>query len=74
MQLHFTIYKENKAEEQKNTALRHLSIDSVVVPIEPDNTMSDDIQRDFSNAVSNIKNKADELWKEYKRIITRVVK
>ena len=45
------------------------SIDSVVVPVEPDDALSDDAQKDYSDAVSNIKNKADELWKEYKHTI-----
>lgn len=47
------------------------SIESVVTPIESDSAMSDDIQKDFLDAVSNIKNKADELWKENKLTILK---
>lgn len=42
------------------------SIVSVVVPVETDKAMSDDVRKDISDAVSMIKEKADELWKEYK--------
>lgn len=42
------------------------SIVSVVIPIETDKAMSDDVRKDISDAVSMIKEKADELWKEYK--------
>ena len=42
------------------------SIVSVVIPVETDKAMSDDVRKDISNAVSMIKEKADELWKEYK--------
>lgn len=42
------------------------SIVSVVIPVETDNAMSDDVRKDISDAVSMIKEKADELWKEYK--------
>ena len=47
------------------------SIDSVVVPVEPDDALSDDAQKDYSDAISTIKNKADELWKEYKLAIIK---
>ena len=42
------------------------SIFSVVIPVETDKAMSDDVRKDISDAVSMIKEKADELWKEYK--------
>lgn len=42
------------------------SIVSVVIPVETDKAMSDDVRKDISDAVSMIKEKADELWKEYK--------
>lgn len=42
------------------------SIVSVVIPVETDKGMSDDVRKDISDAVSMIKEKADELWKEYK--------
>ena len=42
------------------------SIVSVVIPVETDKAMSDDVRKDISDAVSTIKEKADELWKEYK--------
>ncbi len=42
------------------------SIVSVVTPVETDKAMSDDVRKDISDAVSMIKEKADELWKEYK--------
>ena len=42
------------------------SIVSMVIPVETDKAMSDDVRKDISNAVSMIKEKADELWKEYK--------
>lgn len=42
------------------------SIVSVVIPVETDKAMSDDAREDISDAVSMIKEKADELWKEYK--------
>ncbi len=42
------------------------SIVSAVIPVETDKAMSDDVRKDISDAVSMIKEKADELWKEYK--------
>ena len=42
------------------------SIVSVVIPVETDKAMSDDVRKDISDAVSMIKEKADEVWKEYK--------
>ena len=42
------------------------SIVSVVFPVEMDKAMSDDVRKDISDAVSMIKEKADELWKKYK--------
>ena len=42
------------------------SIVSVVIPVETDKAMSDDVRKDISDAASMIKEKADELWKEYK--------
>ena len=38
----------------------------MVIPVETDKGMSDDVRKDISDAVSMIKEKADELWKEYK--------
>lgn len=42
------------------------AIVSVVIPVEMDKGMSDDVRKDILDAVSMIKEKADELWKEYK--------
>ena len=42
------------------------AIVSVVIPVETDKGMSDDVRKDILDAVSMIKEKADELWKEYK--------